>query len=62
MRKTETRDGQNFAKTAGNTVGDLNLTPVDIEKKYGPRFTERFGVNPFDLTRSDSRINFITAL
>ncbi len=62
MKKMETRDGGNFNGIAGNSVGDLNLTPVDILKKYGSRVVERFAVNLYDYTRTDYRVNLTAAL
>jgi hypothetical protein len=49
-------------KRTGNSIGDLNLSAVDVWKKYGTRVAERFVVNPFDNTGNDCRSNMVSGL
>jgi hypothetical protein len=62
MKNNRERERTNFVRTAVNTVGDLNLTPIDIERTYRSRISERFGVNPFEHAKNDQALNIYTAL
>jgi hypothetical protein len=62
MKNNGKRGNKNFVRTAGNTAGDLNLAPIDIERKYRSRISERFGVNPFEHTKNGQVLNSYTAL
>ena len=62
MKSNGEKTSKNFVRTAGNAVGDLNLTPIDMERKYRSRISERFGVNPFEHAKNEQALNIYTAL